>query len=271
MKPMRNVTTGNVTRRQNFLVLMESVFPSFGSVTTTMTAGMAAMSQLISAGTRIVPQAGEDVQVTLITDVYQNGSSVMAKMTAEMEPMNWQRTVQNVRKKETSNVETKDVFQKDGSVILKTTVEITLMRMMKCAQEGTGNVQSQSSDVETIHVRMANSSVSLVIVLRKSLDVTATRTAMTCLTNWTVHQDTQMENIAQITNLSVRIISAFDTVTSVTKLMIVVTERMSLLSFVTISLVTRCRSSSVATASASQNTRCVTVWLTAKMPVTKTI
>merc|ERR1711887_61906 len=114
---------------------------------------------------------------------------------------------------------------------------------------------------------MANSSVNLVIVQRKSLDVMVTRTATICLMNWTVLRDIQMENIALKTNLSVKIISVFDIVTSVMKLMIVVMEQMSLLSFVTISLVTRFRSSSVATASVFQNTRCAIMWLTVMMPV----
>jgi len=161
----RSVTTGNVTRKQNFLAVMESVFLSFGSVTMTMTAGMTVTSRLTAAGTEIVQRAGEDVQVIQTIDVSLNGSSAMERMTAEMEQMNCQKTVQNAKKRETSNVETKDVYQKDGCAILKMIVEIILMRMMKCAREDIENARSQSSDVETINVYQLDGDVITMMIV----------------------------------------------------------------------------------------------------------
>merc|ERR1719431_1329883 len=120
---------------------------------------MTVMSRLIFAGTKIVPQAGEDAQVIQTTDVFLNGCSVMARMTAETELMNCQKIVQNVKKREISNVETKDVYLRDGSVILKMIVEIIQMKMMRCVKEDIGSVQSQSSDVETISVYLLGGDV----------------------------------------------------------------------------------------------------------------
>merc|ERR1719318_30713 len=165
MNPTRSVTTGSATRKQNSPAAMESVFLSCGSVTMTMTAGMTVTSRLTAAGTEIVQRAGEDVQVIQTIDVSLNGSSAMERMTAEMEQMNCQKTVQNAKKRETSNVETKDVYQKDGCVILKMIVEIILMRMMKCAREDIENARSQSSDVETINVYQLDGDVITMMIV----------------------------------------------------------------------------------------------------------
>merc|ERR1719369_19083 len=99
MNLMRNVITESVTRKQNSPAAMESVFLSSGSVTMTMTVGMTVTSRLTAAGTETAQKAGEDAQVILTTDVSLNGCSAMARMTAEMEQMNCQRTVPNVKRK----------------------------------------------------------------------------------------------------------------------------------------------------------------------------
>merc|ERR1719228_658840 len=169
MNPTRSVTTGNVTKKQNSPAAMESVFLSCGSVTMTMTAGMTVTSRLTAAGTETTQKAGEDVQVILTTDVSLNGCSVMARMTAEMEQMNCRRTVPNVKRKVTSNVETKDVYRKDGCVISKMIVVITLMKMMRCALEDTENAQNQNLDVVTINAYQRDGGVTMMMIVEMAV------------------------------------------------------------------------------------------------------
>merc|ERR1719483_1648320 len=130
MKLKRSAITGNVTRKRN---------------------------SHVATGT--VLRAGEDAQVTQTTDASLNGFIVMEKMTAEMGQMSCQRTVLSVKKREITNVETKDVYPKDGSVILKMTVETILMKTMKCVPEDTENVQSQSLDVGMTNVYLLGGDV----------------------------------------------------------------------------------------------------------------
>merc|ERR1719483_1156580 len=156
MNLKRSVTTGNVTRKQSFPAVMESVSLNCGSVTMTMTVGMTVTSRLTAAGTETVQKAGEDVQVIQTTDVSLNGSSAMERMTAEMEQTNFPRTVPNAKRRATSNVEIKGVFPKDGCVILK---------MMKCAPEDTENAQNQNSDVEMINVYQRGGDATMMMIV----------------------------------------------------------------------------------------------------------
>merc|ERR1712106_351256 len=165
MNLTRSVTTGNVTRKQSFPAVMESVSLNCGSVTMTMTVGMTVTSRLTAAGTETVPKAGEDVQVIQTTDVSLNGSSVMERMTVEMEQMNFPRTVPNAKRRVTSNVEIKGVFPKDGCVILKMIVGITRMKMMKCAPEDTENAQNQNSDVGMINVYQRGGDATMMMIV----------------------------------------------------------------------------------------------------------
>merc|ERR1712106_1231277 len=137
MNLTRRVTTGNVTRKQSFPAVMESVSLNCGSVTTTMTVGMTVTSRLTAAGTE----------------------------TAEMEQMNFPRTVPNAKRRATSNVEIKGVFPKDGCVILKMIAGITRMKMMKCAPEDTENAQNQNSDVEMINVYQRGGDATMMTIV----------------------------------------------------------------------------------------------------------
>merc|ERR1712106_490861 len=158
MNLTRSVTTGNVTRKQSFPAVMESVSLNCGSVTTTMTVGMTVTSRLTAAGTETVQKAGEDVQVIQTTDVSLNGSS-------EMEQTNFPRTVPNAKRRATSNVEIKGAFPKDGCVILKMIVGITRMKMMKCAPEDTENAQNQNSDVGMINVYQRGGDATMMMIV----------------------------------------------------------------------------------------------------------
>merc|ERR1719232_2561616 len=107
MRRMRFVTTENVTRRRSSPVTMANVFPSCGTATLMTIVEMTVTNLPISVVREIVLKVGEDVPVTTTTDVFLNGSSVMAKMTAEMEQMNCPRTVQFVRTRESSSAGTR--------------------------------------------------------------------------------------------------------------------------------------------------------------------
>merc|ERR1719357_2386574 len=124
MNLMKFVITESVTQKLNLPALIKNVSLNFGSVTMTMIVEMTVMSQLIVVDIGTAQKDGDDAQAIQITDVFLNGSSVMVKMTAEMAPMNCQKTVQSVKKREISNAETKGVCLKDGYAILKMIVEI---------------------------------------------------------------------------------------------------------------------------------------------------
>merc|ERR1719394_2312179 len=200
---MRFVTTENVTRRPSSLATMANVFPSCGTVTLMTIVEMTVTNLPISVVRGTVQKVGEDVPVTTITDVSLNGSSAMAKMTAEMARMNCPRTVQFVRTRESSSAGTRDVSPRGGCVTLRTTAETIATRTRTCATVGTGTAPSPSSSVTTtsvsrpdgsvtwtmtaamavtrnsvspIHVRRVSSSVTLVIVSRRNCDVTETGT-----------------------------------------------------------------------------------------------
>lgn len=70
-----------------------SVFQNCGCVTTTMTVEMIATNQRTCVDNEIVQQVGSVVLVNPTTGAFQNGSSVMAKTTAETIPMKKQKIV----------------------------------------------------------------------------------------------------------------------------------------------------------------------------------
>merc|ERR1719233_538940 len=162
---MRNVITENATRKPSSPAAMESVFPSCGSVTMTMTVEMTATNPPTAADTETARRDGEDARAIQTTDVSLNGSSAMERMTAEMERTSCLKIVQNVRKRVTSSVETKGVYRKDGCVILKMIVETTPMKMMKCAPEDTENAPSQNSDAETISVFLQDGDATMMTIV----------------------------------------------------------------------------------------------------------
>merc|ERR1719495_1048642 len=165
MSLMRSVITENATRKLSSHAAMESVFPSCGSVTMTMTVGMTVTSPPTAADTGIAQRDGEDARAIQTTDVSLNGSSAMERMTAETERTSCLKIVQNVRKRATSSVETNGVYPKDGCVILKMIAETTLMKMMKCVPEDTENAPSQNSGVETISVFLQGGDATMMTIV----------------------------------------------------------------------------------------------------------
>jgi hypothetical protein len=213
----------NVTRKQSLPAKMESVLPSYGTVTSIMIAEMTAMSPLTCVGTKTVPPDGRDVQGTPITDAFQNGYSATERMIAGMAVMSFHKTVTSVRRRETLHAGTRDVFRSDGFVTLKMIAVITPMRMTQCAQEDIESAQSPSLDAEmtnayrpaggaimtmiaatgamnqtvlTLNVPQKDLSAHLGTVSSHSSNATGIKIATTCPTSWDVRRDIQMANIA---------------------------------------------------------------------------
>jgi hypothetical protein len=94
-----------------------------------------------------------------------NGYFVTEKMIVEMVQMNLQKIVHLVRKRVISNVKIEDVFQNAGSVISKTTVEITPMSKMIFVQtKVTENVPNRSSGVLTQHAFLLDGNVIMMTI-----------------------------------------------------------------------------------------------------------
>jgi len=229
MKMMLFAIINLATRRLNFHATMANVFRYCGGVTLTMIAEMTVMSQHIFAGTRIVQQDGNVAQVMPTTDASQSGCSVTAKMTAGMALTNYLKTVQPVRKRVTSSVKTRDVFQDVGFVTFPMIVVIILMSLKRCVQADTVSAQNQSSNVEmenaypdvgdvtwmmivetirtnwvvsVIPVLMIGSNVIPDIVSRLNLNVMAKEIALISPMKDHVHPDTLEDVIVQRTVLS---------------------------------------------------------------------
>jgi hypothetical protein len=109
-------------------------------------------------------QVGVDAPGMQITDVFPNGCFAMAKMIVGMDRMSSMKIVHRVKRKEISVVETEDVFQNDGCVILKTIVVTTLMKMTRPVQDAIANVQNQNSDVATTSVFQADGNVIMTMI-----------------------------------------------------------------------------------------------------------
>merc|ERR1719312_1481587 len=159
MRLTKSVITENAMRKPSFLAAMGSVFLSCGSVTMTTIAEMTVTNLPTAADTETAQKDGEDVRATQTTDASLNGCSAMARMTAEMELTNCPKIAQNVRKRATSNVETKGVCPKGGCVILKMIAATTRMKMMKCVRADTENAPNQNSDVATTSVFLQDGDV----------------------------------------------------------------------------------------------------------------
>merc|ERR1719357_665807 len=135
MNLMKFVITESVTQKLNLPALIKNVSLNFGSVTMTMIVEMTVMSQLIVVDIGTAQKDGDDAQAIQITDVFLNGFSVMVKMTAEMAPMNCQKTVQSVKKdienaqSQSSDVEMISAYQQDGDVIMMMTVVMEVMKV----------------------------------------------------------------------------------------------------------------------------------------------
>lgn len=124
-----------VTRTQNLAAKMEDAFQNYGCVISTTIVEMIQMNLPTCAGRRIAQLDGRGVQVDQITDVFLNGCSVMAKMTAETVPMNCLKIVHLATPKLTLNVPITDAFQNNGSVTSLTIVEMDQMRLNRYVKE----------------------------------------------------------------------------------------------------------------------------------------
>jgi hypothetical protein len=98
-------------RKRNSLATMASVSQLCGGVILTTIAVMTVMNPPTSAETITAQRVGEDVLVMPIIDAFRNGCFAMAKMIAEMVPMNSTKIAHLARRKEISDAETEDVFQ----------------------------------------------------------------------------------------------------------------------------------------------------------------
>lgn len=167
---------------------------------------------------------GEGVQVNRITDVYQNGCFVMAKMIVEMGQMNYQKIVHLVTVKQISRAKISVVFLNNGFVILPTIVAMEVMKRNLFANINTGNAQNLNLNVVTENVspqdgvvtmkmtaetiqmkwtvvdsnaKMEHSNVNQVIALQLTLDATVTETVETYLTKLDVLHDSLVADIVQ--------------------------------------------------------------------------
>lgn len=214
MKIQQSVTTVSVIQKLSSLARMEDVYRNYGCVILTMIVVMIRMNQLINVGNASAQMAGRDVQARQITGVFQNGCSVMGKMTAAMVVMNFLKIVPSAMKQEISSVPITTVVSRNvGCVILKMIVEIIVMKVKLFAVALTENVLNLNSGVTTTsvfltdggvtmmmtvvmvvmnltalasHVKMAHSSVLVVIVLPHISDVMVTEIVETCQMKWIV-------------------------------------------------------------------------------------
>lgn len=182
------------------------------------------MNQLTCAVNETALQDGNAAQVNPTTDVFQNGSSAMEKMIVEIIATNCQKTAQFVIPTQTSNVITTDAFQDNGPVILLTIAEMEVMSKKAFVKENIASVQSQNSVAKMENVFQADgvaitrtivetlamsfiakdsnaktelSNVLLATVSLLTSAVMAIGIVETCLTNWTVPQDSQVADIVQ--------------------------------------------------------------------------
>jgi hypothetical protein len=205
MKLTKFVITENATKKQNSPVKMENVFQSYGDVILITIVEMIVTNRLTYVATTTVLLVGVVVQVMLTIAVFLSGCSVMERMIVGMARMNLQKIVHHVRKRETSNAKTGDVFQNVGYVISKMTVvttqtnppiyvatmvienvlnpnfDVTMLSVFQLV----GNVTmmmivetaKMNKIVKSTLVQQKDSNVIVVTVLRKSLNVTEIGTA----------------------------------------------------------------------------------------------
>ena len=169
-RPMRFAIIGNVIRKRNFPVTMESVYLFCGGVISIMIVEMIVMSQLIYAETTTVLLVGVVAQVMQIIVVYRNGCSVMEKMIVGMVPMSLQKIVHPVKKREISNVKIEDAFQSDGYATLKMTAEIIQTSKKICVlTKGIGSALNLSTGAITLNVSQLDGNVTMMTIVGMGL------------------------------------------------------------------------------------------------------
>jgi hypothetical protein len=153
-----------VIRKRNSPATTANVSQFCGNAISIMTVVTTVMSRPTFAEIKTAQQVGVDAPGMQITDVFPNGCFAMAKMIVGMDRMSSMKIVHRVKRKEISVVETEDVFQNDGCVILKTIVVTTLMKMTRPVQDAIANVQNQNSDVATTSVFQADGNVIMTMI-----------------------------------------------------------------------------------------------------------
>lgn len=96
---------------------MVDVYLNYGCVILTTIVVMIPMSQHTCAVKEIVQQDGRDVQDNQTIVAFQNGYSVMAKMTVEITAMNCLKTVQFAIQKQISSAKTTAAFLNNGLAV----------------------------------------------------------------------------------------------------------------------------------------------------------
>lgn len=110
--------------KQNSAVKMAVAFPNCGCVISITIVAMILMNQPICVVNVIAQLDGSVVLVSPITDVFQNGCSVMPKTIVAMEAMSYQKIVPNVIRILISNVPIIDVFQSKFLCFFKYSLQI---------------------------------------------------------------------------------------------------------------------------------------------------
>lgn len=146
-------------RKRNSPVTTANVSQFCGNAILTTIVVTIVTSQPTFAEIKIAQQVGVDALGMQITVVFPNGCFAMAKMIVGMDRMSSMKIAHRVKRKEISVVETEDVYQNDGCVILKTIVETTLMKMTRPVPDDIANVQNRNSDVAMTNVFRADGNV----------------------------------------------------------------------------------------------------------------
>lgn len=147
---------------------------------------------------------GDVVPDNPTTDVFQNGYSVTAKMTAEMAQMNFQKTVQSVIQKRTLLARTSAAFLSSGSAISRMIAVMAAMKQKVLANTTTENAQSRNSNVETVNV------------FHRDGAVTTKTTVETTQMNWTAmvssarteRSNANLDTVSQLTSGATEIATA---------------------------------------------------------------
>ena len=170
---------------------MESVSPNFGSVTSKTTVETTLTNLPIDVVTETAQQDGRSVPLETTIDAFLPGYSVTEKTTAGMALMNpILTTVQSAIIRETSSVETDDVFLFDGDAISRMTVETTLMKTVQCVLICIVNVQSLSFNVETKSVFLLDGDVIMMMTAMMGLMKRTVMTTNVSKTSSSVDLDT---------------------------------------------------------------------------------
>ncbi|RZC33909.1 Ldl recept a domain containing protein [Asbolus verrucosus] len=214
----------NVIQQRNLHAKMVVAFQNYGCAILTMIAETILTNRLICVDKRIVQRGGEDVPGEIITGAFQNGSSAMVKMTAVIDPMNFQKTAQSAIQIRTLNVKITAAFLINGSAISLTTAAMVPTKRKIYVRAATENAQNQNINaimenashhvggvttktivaiiltktaVENSNVKMVPSNVLLDTVSHRISVAMEIAIAVICPTRKIVRQDILEEDIVQ--------------------------------------------------------------------------